>query len=71
MITAKNIALFKEYLSSGQWEEDFDYMTKEGQDEMLDLLESLFELCELADDILTRKLYRNMKSASETGDTGK
>ncbi len=60
MIGPKNIEEFKEYLSSGRWEEDFGYMTKDGQDEMLDLLDSLFELCELADKILTKKLYKNM-----------
>ncbi len=60
MISQKKIDEFKEYLSSGRWEEDFGYMSKDGQDEMLDLLESLFDLCELADKILTKKLYKNM-----------
>ena len=60
MITARQVAEFKEYLSSGRWDEDFGYRTPDGQDEMLDLIESLFELCELADEVLSRRLYQNM-----------
>ena len=70
MITSKNIEQFKEYLASGRWEEDFGYMTKDGQDDMLDLLDSLFELCELADKILTKKLYKNMLGGSDVVETG-
>ncbi len=75
MLTDKSIEEFKQYLSSGRWEEDFGYMSKDGQDEMLDLLESLFELCELADKVLTKKLYKNMMgseelSSSSQGQTG-
>ncbi len=65
MLTEKTIEEFKQYLSSGRWEEDFGYMSKDGQDEMLDLLESLFELCELADKVLTKKLYKNMMGSEE------
>ena len=60
MLRLKDIKDFKEYLRSGTWEEHFDYRTSEGQGEMLDLIEELFELCEIADDILTKKLYKNM-----------
>lgn len=60
MLTQKSIEEFKEYLHSGRWEEDFGYRTADGQAEMLDMLESLFELCELADEVLTKKLYENM-----------
>ena len=70
MITSKNIEQFKEYLASGRWEEDFGYMTKDGQDDMLDLLDSLFELCELADKVLTKKLYKNMLGGSDIVETG-
>ena len=61
MITSDSIEEFKQYLESGRWEEDFEYRTQDGQAEMLDMLESLFELCETADEILTRKLYKNMR----------
>ncbi len=61
MLRQKDVTAFKEYLKSGLWEEDFDYRTPEGQAEMLDLIEEIFELCEIADEILTKKLYKNMK----------
>lgn len=60
MLKLKDIQEFKEYLSSGRWAEDFDFRTQDGQDEMLDLIENLFELCEVADEILTKKLYQRM-----------
>ncbi len=60
MLSQKDLDQFKEYLSSGRWEEDFGYRTPDGQAEMLDLLESIFEICELADEILTKKFYKNM-----------
>jgi hypothetical protein len=60
MLTQKSIEEYKEYLKSGRWEEDFGYRTEDGQAEMLDMLDALFELCELADEVLTRKLYENM-----------
>ena len=61
MITEDDIEDFKNYLASGRWEEDFEYRTAEGQAEMLDMLESLFDLCDLADKLLTKKLYKNMR----------
>jgi len=67
MITTRQVAEFKEYLSSGRWDEDFGYRTPDGQAEMLDFIESLFDLCETADEILSKKLYRNM-SGEETVD---
>jgi hypothetical protein len=60
MLNAKAVAEFREYLSSGRWEEDFGYRTPDGQSEMLDLIESLFGLCELADEVLTRRLYQQV-----------
>ncbi len=67
MITHDNIIEFKEYLESGRWEEDFEYRTQDGQAEMLDMLEALFGLCETADEILTRKLYENMRGTGPSG----
>ncbi len=63
MITARQIEEFKEYISSGRWDEDFGYRTPDGQAEMLDFMESLFELCELADEALTKRLYQNMSGS--------
>ncbi len=60
MLRLKDIEEFKEYLSSGRWAEDFDFRTQDGQDEMLDLVEALFDLCDTADKVLTKKLYQRM-----------
>ena len=60
MLRIRDIREFKEYLKSGDREEYFDYRISNGQGEMLDLIEELFELCEIADDILTKRLYKNM-----------
>ncbi len=60
MLNQKDLDEFKEYLSSGRWEEDFGYRTPDGQAEMLDFLESIFEICELADEVLTKRFYKNM-----------
>ncbi len=70
MITPETIEELRTYLESGRWEEDFDCRTPDGQGEMLDMLEALFGLCETADEILTRKLYRNMRGQgpSSSGD---
>ncbi len=65
MITARQVKEFKEYLSSGRWDEDFGYRTPDGQEEMLDFMESLFELCDLADEVLSKRLYRNMSGEEE------
>lgn len=63
MLTSKNISGFYEYLNSGQWEEDFGYRTPDGQAEMLDLIDALFKLCEKADEILSKRLYKQMGRA--------
>ncbi|MGB9711793.1 MAG: hypothetical protein ACP5SG_07165 [Dissulfurimicrobium sp.] len=56
----KTITEFMQYLTSGQWEEDFECRTPDGQAEMLDLIETIFDLCEAADSILTKRLYKQM-----------
>lgn len=63
MINSKAVAEFKEYLTSGRWEEDFCYRTPDGQAEMLDLIESIFDLSETADEILSKRLYKQMGGA--------
>ncbi len=65
MLRLKDIEEFKEYLSSGRWAEDFDFRTQDGQDEMLDLIESLFDLCDTADQVLTKKLYQRMSGIAQ------
>lgn len=58
MLTIKKLQEFKEYLESGAFIEDFEMRTPDGQAEMLDLVELLFETCEKADEILSKHFYR-------------
>ncbi len=70
MITARQVREFKEYLASGRWDEDFDYRTPDGQAEMLDFIESLFDLCDVADEVLSRRLYKNMAGQTDNDQAG-
>ncbi|NDY42562.1 hypothetical protein G3N55_06865 [Dissulfurirhabdus thermomarina] len=65
MLRHRDLLEFKDYLADGRWEEDFGFRTPDGQAEMLDLVETLFELCEVADEVLTRRLYKQMGGAVE------
>ncbi len=60
MITQKDLDEFYEYLKSGRWEEDFGYRTPDGQGEMLDLIERICDICDLADKVISRRFYQNM-----------
>lgn len=61
MLTQKDVEEFYEYLKSGRWDEDFGYRTPDGQGEMLDLIEKIFEVCELADEVISKRFYKNMQ----------
>lgn len=58
MLTLKKLQEFKDYLESGAFIEDFEMRTPDGQAEMLDMIELLFELCDKADEILSKHFYR-------------
>lgn len=57
MLTLKKLQEFKEYLESGAFLEDFEMRPPDGQAEMLDMIDLIFELCELADKIITKHFY--------------
>jgi len=58
MITIKKLKEFKEYLESGAFIEDFEMRPPDGQAEMLELIDLLFQTCEIADEVLTKHFYR-------------
>ncbi len=60
MLTIKKLEEFRDYLKSGDFIKDFSMRTSDGQAEMLDMIELLFEVCELADEVLTKHFYRNL-----------
>ncbi len=65
MLTLKKLQQFKEYIESGAFFEDFDQRPADGQAEMLDMLEVLFETCEIADQKLTEHFYRRWQGEEE------
>ncbi len=57
----------KEYLNSGQLAEDFEYSPEERRYEILDFLEKLMELGEIADEIATKIIFKNSQLESLLG----
>lgn len=49
----------KEYLQSGNLAEDFEYSAEERRYEILDFLEKLIELGEIADESATKIIFKN------------
>ncbi len=64
MLDEKYIKNLKEYLSSGQLEEDFKYSSEERRYEILDFLEEVIELGELADQVATNIIFKNSQLSS-------
>ncbi|WP_038055245.1 hypothetical protein [Thermodesulfobacterium hydrogeniphilum] len=58
MLTLKKLQEFKEYLESGAFIEDFEMRPPDGQAEMLDMIELLFEICELVDEVISKHFYK-------------
>ncbi len=58
MITYKKLKEFKEYLESGAFIEDLEMRPPDGQAEMLDLIDLLFQTCEVADEVLSKHFYK-------------
>ena len=55
------LAELEEYLKSGALEEDFLYSPEERRHEMLEFLEKLMDVAELADEAATRIIFRKGK----------
>ncbi len=52
------LAELEEYLSSGRLEEDFSYSPEERRHEILEFLEKLMDVAELADATATRLIFK-------------
>lgn len=70
MLTLKKLQQFKEYLRSGDFIQDFENRPPDGQAEMLDMIDLLFEICEIADEVISKHFYRkwgemNYRNASK------
>lgn len=58
MLTLKQLQLFKEYLASGDFIQDFENRPPDGQEEMLEMIDLLFQICDLADEVMSKHFYR-------------
>ncbi len=50
--------IFKEYLKKGDFLQDFENRPPDGQAEMLDIIDEIFEICEIADEIISQHFYK-------------
>jgi len=57
MLNEKFLNELEEYLKSGNLEQDFEYSSEERRQEILDYLERLMDLAELADETATRIIF--------------
>lgn len=65
MLTLKRLREFKEYLESGAFIEDFEMRPPDGQQEMLEMIDLLWEICEKADEVMTEHFYRRLREEAK------
>ncbi|RQD58791.1 MAG: hypothetical protein D5R98_08030 [Desulfonatronovibrio sp. MSAO_Bac4] len=59
MLSEKFLDDLEKYLKSGNLEKDFEYSSEERRLEILDYLERLMDLAELADETATKIIFKN------------
>ncbi|WP_457571589.1 hypothetical protein [Desulfovulcanus sp.] len=59
MLNEKFLEELEDYLKSGRLEEDFEYSAEDRRYEILDYLERLMDIAELADEVATRLIFKN------------
>ncbi|MCT4536234.1 hypothetical protein [Halodesulfovibrio sp.] len=57
----------EEYMSSGRMQEDFECSPEERRFEMLEFLETLMDVAEIADDTATKLIFKNSQLGALTG----
>ena len=73
-LNSKYIEELKDYLKSGELEEDFKWSAEERREEILGFLELLMDLGETADETATRIIFKGqlgMLMPQKDGQTGK
>lgn len=63
MLKLEELAELETYLRSGELEKDFQYGCENDRNTLLELLEKLMDLGELADEAATRIIYRGLNPA--------
>lgn len=67
MLNAKYLEELEEYMKSGQMEEDFKWSAEERRQEMLEFLEKLMDLGELADQTATAIIFKGSQLGALVG----
>jgi hypothetical protein len=67
ILNEQYIIELKEYLGSGNLEEDFEHSAEERRLEILDFLEKLMELGESADEAATRIIFKKTQLGAMAG----
>lgn len=60
MLTIRELREFIAYLKCGKFEQDFEIATHEKKEEMLELLETVMDASDLADEVATKLIYRGL-----------
>lgn len=67
MLTMEDLQKFEELMSSGELEEQFRDSSRDRQYEILDLLEKLMDVAEVADATATRLIFKDSYLGMLTG----
>jgi hypothetical protein len=67
ILNEQYILELKQYLGSGDLEEDFEHSAEDRRLEMLDFLEKLMELGEAADETATRIIFKKTQLGTMAG----
>lgn len=62
MLTLKDLTALETRLKSGQVEIDFKYGTEQERVEILEFLEKIMDLADLADEVATRLIFRGLQA---------
>ncbi|MFA9395268.1 MAG: hypothetical protein ACERJ1_11260 [Halodesulfovibrio sp.] len=63
----KYLKELEEYMTSGRMQEDFECSPEERRFEMLEFLETLMDVAEVADDTATKLIFKNSQLGALTG----
>lgn len=64
MLTMEDLAKFEIALKSGKIEADFNYGNEQERGEILELLEKIMDVADVADEVATKLIFRGLGQAS-------
>lgn len=67
MLYMKDLVELEDYLTPGRLEDEFEYSPEERRHEVLEFLEKLMDVADIADATATRLIFKNSQFASMMG----